>query len=166
MSMSNVTVRKLDLHGNETYRYEGRLLARTPTSVRLEAIFTRYDRLDLGYTVFERGDRFVETYYADRWYNVFEVHAAGTDALRGWYCNITRPARIEAGQVSAVDLALDVWVNPDGSTRMLDEDEFAALPLSAEDAAAARAALREVRALASRRAGPFAPAGNQKPGFG
>jgi hypothetical protein len=53
-------------------------------------------------------------------------------------------------------LALDVWVGVDGTTQVLDEAEFAALPLSAAERAAARAALAEVLALAAQRAGPFA----------
>jgi len=154
--MSKIIVRKLDLAGNEVFAYTGALLTRTPTSIIVEARFSRYDRLELGYTVFERGDRFVEHFFADRWYNIFEVHAAGADELRGWYCNVTRPAVIEDSRVSAVDLALDVWVNPDGSALVLDEDEFAALPLSPEERTAARAALAELLDLAARRAGPFA----------
>jgi hypothetical protein len=43
--------------------------------------------------------------------------------IQGWYCNITRPARIEDGHVRFEDLALDL-----SSCRMgwcmLDEDEF------------------------------------------
>ena len=154
-------VRKLDLDGREIFAYHGRLLTRTPQSVVLEARFERYDRLDLGCTVFERGDRFVEFFYADRWYNVFAVYAAGSGALRGWYCNITRPALIEADQVSSIDLALDLWVNPDGSTVVLDEGEFTALALPAADRAAAHAALRELQQLAARQAWPFDT--NKKP---
>jgi len=153
--LSNVVVRKLDLAGNEVLAYEGRLVARTPTSATIEAFFSRYDRLEPGYTVFERGDRFVEFFFSDRWYNIFEVHAAGTDELRGWYCNITRPALIEEGRVSAVDLALDVWISPEGKTLVLDEEEFAALPLTPEEIVRARAALAELLALAAQRAGPF-----------
>jgi len=157
--MTDWIIRKLDLDGRETFRYAAsRVLDRTATSITLEAFFTRYDRLDLGYTVFERGDRFIEHFYADRWYNVFEVRAAGSDALRGWYCNIARPARLAEGEVAQVDLALDVWVNPDGSALVLDEAEFAALALSPEEAASARAAVDEIRTLAADRAGPFAGA--------
>ena len=154
--MSPITVRKLDLAGKELFAYAGNVLARTPNSVTVEAFFSRYDRLDLGYTVFERGDRFVEFFYADRWYNVFEVHAVGTDKLRGWYCNVTRPAIIEDARVSAVDLALDLWINSDGSARVLDEEEFVGLLLAPAEREAARAALDELRMLASKRAEPFA----------
>lgn len=154
--MPELIIRKLDLHGRETFRYPAaRTLERSATSITVEAIFTRYDRLDLGYTVFERGDRFVEHFYADRWYNVFEIHAVGSDALRGWYCNIGRPARLAADEIAQVDLALDVWVNPDGSTLVLDEDEFAALALAPEEAAAARAAVAEIQALAGQGRAPF-----------
>jgi hypothetical protein len=152
---AEVNIRKLDLAGEETFAYPGAILARTDTSITVEAFFSRYERLDLGYTVFERGDRFVEHFYSDRWYNVFEVYAVDTRALRGWYCNIARPARIEDGQVSQVDLALDVWVRPDGSTLVLDEEEFDALPLSPEEARAARAAVAEIQALAAARVQPF-----------
>jgi predicted RNA-binding protein associated with RNAse of E/G family len=151
-----ITVRKLDFSGKEIFTYTGRVLTRTATSITLEAPFSSYDRLELGYAVFERGDRFVEYHYADRWYNIFEIHAVGTDALRGWYCNITRPAVIEAGQVSAVDLALDVWVDPEGNMLVLDEEEFGALPLTPEESAAAQAALSELLGLIANRTGPFA----------
>jgi protein associated with RNAse G/E len=89
---------------------------------------------------------------------VFAVYAVGSGALRGWYCNITRPAVIEAERVSAVDLALDLWVTPDGSSVVLDEAEFAALGLAPAESEAARAALAELQSLARRREGPFAKA--------
>lgn len=160
--MPTFTIRKLDLAGRETYAYPGALLARTPTSITLEAFFSRYERLDLGYAVFERGDRFVETFFTDRWYNIFEIYAAETNHLKGWYCNLARPAVIEDGAeatpptVSAVDLALDVWVSPAGAAHVLDEAEFAALPLRPQEIGAVRAACAELLDLARHRAGPFA----------
>ena len=149
-------IRKLNLSHEETFSYDGTVLEQTDTSVVLEAFFERYARLELGYTVFERGDRFVEYFYTDRWYNVFAVYAVNTHTLRGWYCNITRPALIESHQVSAVDLALDVWVNPDGSTVLLDEAEFATLPLAAEEVTQAWAAVETIKQLARERRAPFA----------
>jgi predicted RNA-binding protein associated with RNAse of E/G family len=156
--MSNdIIVRKLDFDGEEKIRYAGRMLERTASSVVLEAFFSR-ERMELGYVTLKPGDRFVERFYADRWYNVFAVYDVDDGRLKGWYCNITRPALIADGQVSAVDLALDVWIAPDGSALVLDEDEFAALPLASEEKAAARAALDGLRSLAAARAGPFAAA--------
>jgi predicted RNA-binding protein associated with RNAse of E/G family len=87
------------------------------------------------------------------------VHAREDGALRGWYCNIARPAVIADDEVAQVDLALDVWVRPDGTALVLDEDEFAALALTPDEAAAARAAVAEIRDLAGRRAPPFDPTG-------
>ena len=46
------------------------------------------------------------------------------------------------------DLALDVWVSPDGAVTVLDEDEFDALELSDGDREAARGALRQIVTLA------------------
>ena len=159
MSGAAITIRKLDHTGREVFSYPGTVLERTATSVTVEAFFGRYDRLDLGYTVFERGDRFVETFFTDRWYNIFEIHAVSDGALRGWYCNFTRPAIIHDDQVSAEDLALDVWIDPDGRAQVLDEAEFAALPLSADEISAVRAACAELLKQAVRHAAPFGAQG-------
>jgi uncharacterized protein len=157
--MPTITIRKLDHTGREVFAYPGTVLERTATSVTVEAFFNRYDRLDLGYTVFERGDRFVESFFTDRWYNIFEIYAVGSQTLRGWYCNLTRPAIIHDHEVSAVDLALDVWVDAAGQALVLDEAEFAALPLPADEVDIVRAACAELLAQAAQRAGPFGPKG-------
>ena len=84
----------------------------------------------------------------DRWYNILEIHDREDDRLKGWYCNIGKPAVMEAGnKISYVDLALDLWVAPDGTQTVLDEDEFAALDLDDETRSKARAALAELQAL-------------------
>jgi len=153
--MSEMVIRKLNVAGEETYRWTGRVLTRTGNSVTVEAIFTRAARLELGYITLEQGDRFIEHFFTDRWFNVYEIHAVGTDALRGWYCNITRPAQISATEVIQVDLALDVWVNVDGTSLVLDEDEFAELALSEAERGAAQNAVAELQRLAAERAWPF-----------
>lgn len=110
---NKVTVYKLDHDGREVWQYPARVLARAPHHVRLEAFFNR-DDTDLGYVVFKRGDRFIETFYDDRWYNVFAVYDRDDGELKGWYCNICRPAEITASAVRCDDLALDIWVTPEG----------------------------------------------------
>jgi uncharacterized protein len=155
-----VTVNKLDLRGEVALSYEGRVVGRTATQVVLEAPYT-FGRRELGYVTLETGDRFVEHFYSDRWYNVFRIYDGQAGTLKGWYCNVTRPAEfVLAGDgtlaVRAVDLALDFFVQPGGQTFVLDEDEFAALGLAPEEQAAAWAALDELRGLATRHAGPFA----------
>jgi predicted RNA-binding protein associated with RNAse of E/G family len=148
-----VTVHKLNATGQEILAYPARVIARGPTSIRLEARFDRGDVALPGLTL-RRGDRMIETFYADRWYNVFAIHEGRAGRLKAWYCNITRPARLEPQDVFAEDLALDLLVYPDGGDLVLDEDEFSALALSPEERAAAQRALAELRELAARRRGP------------
>ena len=114
-----------------TYQYEGVLLERDENSITLEALFDRQDTpfMDI---VLKKGDRFVEHYYTDRWYNIFAVYDRDDGMLKGWYCNVGKPAVLEDGILSYVDLALDLWVSPDGKQTVLDEDEFKALELDEE----------------------------------
>jgi nicotinamide-nucleotide amidase len=152
--MAWMTVRKLDHAGRLVTAYPGRVLHRTATSIALETAWERLP-LDLGYVVLETGDRWVEFFYADRWYNAFRIHAAD-GRLKGIYCNITRPAEITATTVSAEDLALDLWIDPQGRLTVLDEDEFAALPLTATERAAAQAARAALERMAAQGTGPWA----------
>ena len=141
----SITVIKRNLAGEETWRYPGRLLTREGPGFVLEARFNRPDLPFMG-VVLKIGDRFIETYYTDRWYNIFEIHDRDDDHLKGWYCNISRPAVLEADdRLSYVDLALDLWVASDGTQTVLDEDEYAALALDAADRARARRALEELQ---------------------
>jgi len=141
--MENIRVLKLDLSGDVTWQYTGRLLRRSAHSIVLEALFDRPDTplLDV---VLKKGDRFVETYYDDRGYNVFETYDCDNAEFKGWYCNLSRPAHITAGLVSWVDLALDLWAWPDGRYALLDEDEFAALPLQPNERDRVRSTLSEL----------------------
>ena len=142
-----LTVYKLDHHGREVWRYPARVLARDDHSICLEGFFNR-DDTPVADSVFKRGDRLVETFYSDRWYNVFAVYDRDDGALKGWYCNVTRPATITDVLVSSDDLALDVWVSPDGAVTILDEDEFDALELTDGEREAARGALAQIVELA------------------
>jgi predicted RNA-binding protein associated with RNAse of E/G family len=139
-----ITVSKQDEKGKETWRYQAKLLARDVNCIQLEANFDRADTKIAG-MLLARGDRFVETYYTDRWYNIFEIHNRENDQLRGWYCNIGCPAEINGNTLSYIDLALDLLVFPDGRQIVLDEDEFAALDISAELRIKARTALAELQ---------------------
>lgn len=152
--MNRVTIHKLDHAGVEMLAYTGEVLERTRTMVVLEARFTR-ERMELGYVTLTTGDRFIEHFYSERWYNIFAIFDAGDGAFKGWYCNITRPARIDGDHIWAEDLALDYFVRPDGREFILDEDEFSALGLSPEEVNMARAALAELKELAARRESPF-----------
>jgi hypothetical protein len=43
----------------------------------------------------------------------------------GWYVNLQAPLVIRDDKFDTTDLALDIWIAPDGSWRWKDEDEFA-----------------------------------------
>jgi uncharacterized protein len=139
-----VRVLKLNLAGEVTWQYEGRILRREPHAVVLEAYFNRPD-LPFQDVVFKENDRFVETFYNDRWYNIFEIHDRDDGGLKGWYCNIGRPATLGDGTISYVDLALDLWVSADGRQKVLDRDEFDALSLLPDDRAHVLAALADLQ---------------------
>lgn len=123
-----IRVQKKNIAGEVTYEYEGTLLRQDEHCIVLEASF---DRADMPFmdVVFKTGDRFVEYYYRERWYNIFVVYDRDDRQLKGWYCNVGKPAVFEAGVVSYVDLALDLWVSTSGQQTVLDEDEFEALEL-------------------------------------
>jgi len=130
-AVPRIKVRKKNPAGEVTYEYEGILISHDGNVITLEAFF---DRADMPFmdVVFKKGDRFVEFYYTDRWYNIFAVHDREDDKVKGWYCNIGEPAVFEDGIVSYVDLALDLWVSINGEQTVLDEDEFEALELGDE----------------------------------
>lgn len=139
-----MTVIKKNPQGQETWRYHGRVVACSADQVILEAYFDR-DDLNLHGLVLGKGDRFLETWYTNRWYNIFEIHSREDDSLRGWYCNIGRPAEIEQEMISYIDLCLDLLIFPDGRQVILDEAEFAALDISPTERQQARLALTELQ---------------------
>ena len=104
---------------------------------------------------FRRGDVFTEWFYSARWYNVFRIEDGASGALKGWYCNLTRPAQLGEQCVSADDLALDVFVRPDGALQLLDEDEYAELRLSALEHAAVLQAVEQIRQAVASGCAPF-----------
>ena len=73
-----------------------------------------------------------------------------TATLKGWYCNFTRPAEIDAEGVAADDLELDLVVTPAREMQLLDLSEYLALELSSAERHAVAAAYREIRQLRSR----------------
>ena len=150
----NIRVQKKNPAGEVTYEYEGVLLNRDENVVTLEALF---DRADMPFmdVVFKTGDRFVEYYYKDRWYNIFAIHDRDDGQIKGWYCNIGQPAIIEDGIVSYVDLALDLWVSTDGKQTVLDEDKFEALKLNEELKIGALNGLDELKDLFKNNNPPF-----------
>ncbi|EPH40154.1 putative RNA-binding protein AU-1 [Streptomyces aurantiacus JA 4570] len=128
--------------GRTKIRYPARLLADDGTRVTVRAPWAGAGARDFGFVRFEPGDVFVEHFWRDRWYAVKEVYAPD-GSLKGWYCDVTRPATLADGVLTVEDLDLDLWCSADRTTILrLDEDEFAASALPTADPAAAAAARR------------------------
>jgi hypothetical protein len=149
-----ITIHKLDHQGREIIRYRGHVLESDENRIRLLAIF-EHDDVELDGIHLQRGDRMLETFYRQRWYNVFEVHAGTEERFKGWYCNLARPAVFEKGHIRSEDLALDLLIYPDRSWRLLDEADYQALPLSEYDRARVALALDELKKLAAQAQPPF-----------
>ncbi|MGW7819287.1 DUF402 domain-containing protein [Streptomyces puniciscabiei] len=137
--------------GRTKIRYPAELLADDGSRIAVRAPWAGSGVRDFGFVRFEAGDVFTEYYWRNRWYSVKEVRAAdGT--VKGWYCDITRPAVRTHGELVVEDLDLDLWRSADGGdVRRLDEDEFAGSGLTETDpeaASAAVAALDELERLA------------------
>ncbi|MFJ7296288.1 DUF402 domain-containing protein [Streptomyces collinus] len=135
--------------GRTKIRYTGELLTDDGTRLAVRAAWAGSGVRDFGFVRFEPGDVFTEYYWRDRWYAIKEVRSA-TGALKGWYCDITRPVVRSGPELVVEDLDLDLWRSADGmDVRRLDEDEFAESGLAETDPEAARAALAALDELES-----------------
>jgi hypothetical protein len=130
---TEVTIVKLRPDGSEAASYPGLVLPGRPGWLVARATWAR-PRLDLGYLVFEPDDVFIEYFALDAPFNAFALFGRDEE-LKGWYCNVTEPTRVEGSRVSWRDLYLDVIVYPDGRQLLLDEDELeeSGLDISAPD---------------------------------
>jgi hypothetical protein len=147
--MKTVIIIKQDIHGQETWRYQGKLIEARPHVMVIEAFFDR-EEVRVYRLVLRRGDRFVETYFDNRWYNIYQVFDREDGSLKGWYCNICFPARFTNDTIAFRDLALDLVVYPDGEQVLLDQEEFDTLPLDDKSRVKALAGLSELQAMLSR----------------
>src|SRR6478735_11964231 len=92
--------------GRTKISYPAELLADDGNRVVVRAPWAGEGVRDFGFVRFERGDVFTEHYWRDRWYAVKEVRSSdGT--LKGWYCDITRPAALNGAELVVEDLDLD-----------------------------------------------------------
>jgi len=143
--MNEITIYKCDSKGKILWQYQGKILSHASGTIVIEAEFNRDDTPFQG-IVIKTNDRFIETFHTDRWYNIFEIHDRDEGQIKGWYCNIGRPAVIvDDNKLLYDDLALDLWVTPDGDQMILDEDEFADLELDQATRIHAREGLAQLQ---------------------
>ncbi|QGV81406.1 DUF402 domain-containing protein [Streptomyces ficellus] len=146
MSARSVEVRLVKA-GRTKISYPADVVADDGVRLTVRAPWAADGVRDFGFVRFEPGDVFTEHYWRNRWYAVKEVRG-GDGALKGWYCDVTRPVLVGRDAVVVEDLDLDLWVSADGTEVLrLDEEEFAASGLADRDPAAATAAREALDAL-------------------
>ena len=124
-------VEKIFPDGSLSFAWQAQLIQAEGNFKQVSASFNGKPG-QLGRVTLATGDRFVETYYSDRWYNVFEIYSPDDPHPKVWYFNITKPACFEPHLIRWVDLALDVLIFPEGDVALLDLDEFGALNIDFE----------------------------------
>ncbi|MFD7257441.1 DUF402 domain-containing protein [Streptomyces sp. NPDC059874] len=146
MNVQELTV-ALVKAGRVKIRYPAAQVADDGDRISVRAPWAAEGVRDFGFVRFEPGDVFVEHFWRTRWYAVKEVWT-GDGVLKGWYCDVTRPAVVQGGEITVEDLDLDLWVSADGTSVLrLDEDEFAESGLATTDPEAAAQAVRALDAL-------------------
>ena len=123
---NSLKIIKYHAGSEKIYTWSGKLLSETPVSRRVNAWFNGNPGY-VGKVLLEPGDRFVETYFTDRWYNFFQIYAGQSDVMKCYYFNLSRPAVFYEDRIEWEDLSLDLVVFPDGQKELLDQDEFARL---------------------------------------
>ena len=71
------------------------------------------------------GDNFTAVWFVftGLWYDIGKIYNLNNE-WTGYYCDIMKPVKRSPDQFEIVDLFLDLWVSPDGSYEIQDEDEF------------------------------------------
>ena len=101
--LTNVVLTKA---GRVKIRYQARLLADNGIRISVLAPWSASGVRDFGFVRFEPGDMFTEHYWRDRWYAVKEVRD-GEGVLKGWYCDITRPAVVRDSVAGGTELEVE-----------------------------------------------------------
>lgn len=151
--MRKFRIQKIRPDGSIKIEYFGTLRERTPEFLSIDTGWSR-EELDLGYVVFKPDDIWVETFYLHKNFNIFRI-GARDGHLKGFYSNVTYPPIIEKDLIKWRDLAIDIWVRPDGTYLILDEDEFERMGPTDEERRMAKESVDEILLMLKERSGPF-----------
>ena len=71
------------------------------------------------------GDNFTVIWFVftGLWYDIGKIYNLNGE-WTGYYCDIILPVERSSDKFEIVDLFLDLWVSPDGTYEIQDEDEF------------------------------------------
>ena len=133
-----IDIVKLAPDGGHVVTYPGTVLASgLPGGWTVTEAWWVKRTVDLDGLVFQIGDRLIESFSPEAPFNCFAVHDPQTNDLRGWYANVTYPARLEPGperpRLTWHDLYLDLIARPDGFQSLRDWDELDASGLADRD---------------------------------
>jgi hypothetical protein len=133
---TELTIVKLAPGGVEAARYQGRVVGPYLDSwILVHATWTNRT-IDVGELSFCPGDNLLEWFSPRHSFNAFAVFTPA-DQLKGWYANVTHPARLDVAPDPPVliwhDLFLDLVGLPDGSFTLRDDDELLASGLANAD---------------------------------
>lgn len=79
-----VSVVKQNHLGEEKWRYKGRVVSINENEIQIEAFFD-IQKMEIAGILVNYGDRFLETYYTNRWYNIYEIYAREDGSFLGCY---------------------------------------------------------------------------------
>ena len=127
--MKPIKIIKQDYLGRDVWQYSGTLVEVNESKIVIEAYFDRED-IPVDKIVIRQGDKFIETYYSNQWFNIYEIQDQRSGNVKAWYCNISYPAVISNEAVVYRDLVLDLLVYPEGTQVVLDMDEFETLNIT------------------------------------
>lgn len=144
---NNLTVHKCDHKGNDVFAYPATILQHDEQKIVIRASFTSHKDYNIAGLELKNGDKCIEVFYFHRWFNIFEVYAGKSEQIRGWYCNITKPAIYQDNHLYYSDLALDVIAFHDGRQVVVDEEQFMQLPLDEPTRHKAKSELQQLRQL-------------------
>ncbi len=71
------------------------------------------------------GDNYTAVWFVftGKWYDIGKIYNLDK-VWTGYYCDIMMPVKRSSHKFEIVDLFLDLWVSPDGSYEIQDQDEF------------------------------------------
>ncbi len=112
------------LGGKSTFRYSGYVFRENQRDLIVGAFWPL--RAATPFFRVEKGDPCLEYFFFHKWFTVLRIMDKNFQ-LKGWYCDLSTPARFDGRTLTFTDLALDFFVTPSGDSRVLDRQEFSRL---------------------------------------
>ncbi len=121
--MKTITLTYKRLPDRINYYKQQLLYADDDVIVTTQKIKPSTEMIQNGKTVL--GDNFTAIWFvfSGLWYDIGKIYNLNNE-WTGYFCDIIKPVNLSSNNFEIVDLFLDLWVSPDGSYEIQDEDEF------------------------------------------